>query len=85
MLNVDMIFLLTARVDTKAKADVHGIIGGIHVPFPVHHPDACTDKDSGVYPCPLKANTKFVYHHAVEVKALYPDVSKILFLVFSDT
>ncbi|OWF50428.1 ecdysteroid-regulated 16 kDa protein-like [Mizuhopecten yessoensis] len=60
--------------ETKATAEVKGLIAGVPVPFPLNNADACKYKPSGIAPCPLKPTKQYVYTHQVEVKSLYPKI-----------
>jgi len=63
----------TSKVAAKSlQAVVHGIVGGIPVPFHVPHSDACTD--SGVE-CPLKPGTAYEYSTTLPVLKSYPKLS----------
>lgn len=73
---------VTVTVDFKAPLDaakattaVHGIIGGIPVPFPLPGADACTG--CGLT-CPLKKGTSYEYHKVIEVKNVYPSVRLVV-------
>ena len=56
---------------TKATTVVHGVVGGIPVPFPVDNPDAC--KDCGMT-CPAASGSAVAYHSDIQVKTSYPKV-----------
>jgi Niemann-Pick C2 protein len=59
--------------DTKtAKSEVHGIIAGISIPFPLDNPDVCNG--CGVT-CPLLSGSLYTYKTHIEVKSGYPSVS----------
>jgi hypothetical protein len=57
------------------KADVHGIIQGLPVPWPLHDPDAC--HSSGLT-CPLQPGNNYHYTSAIQVLKSYPKVSSSL-------
>ena len=59
---------------SKATADVHGILAGIPVNFPIPNPDGC--KNSGLT-CPVKKDTVNTYKTNIFVKESYPEVSNI--------
>ena len=54
---------------TSGKTVVHGIIGGIPVPFPIANPDACTDMT-----CPVSSGSDVTYKNAIFVKEVFPKV-----------
>ncbi|KAJ7352964.1 Phosphatidylglycerol/phosphatidylinositol transfer protein [Desmophyllum pertusum] len=54
---------------TAGTTDVHGIISGIPVPFPVDNPDAC--KDHGIV-CPMIAGKTYTFKTVLPIKSLYP-------------
>jgi hypothetical protein len=58
--------------DNSVKADVHGIIQGLPVPWPLHDPDAC--HSSGLT-CPLQPGNNYHYTSNIEVLKSYPKVS----------
>ena len=57
------------------KAEVHGIIQGVPVPFPLHDPDAC--HLSGLT-CPLEPGNNYHYTATLPVLGSYPKVSSSL-------
>ena len=59
-------------VVTKVTTVVHGIIGGIPIPFPMEGTDGCVK--SGLT-CPLKGGVEVKYFKSLPVKTLYPSVS----------
>jgi hypothetical protein len=61
--------------DNSVKADVHGIIQGLPVPWPLHDPDAC--HSSGLT-CPLQPGNNYHYTSNIEVLKSYPKVSSSL-------
>lgn len=59
-------------VDSQAsKAVVHGIIAGVHVPFPIPNDDGCK---SGIQ-CPINKQKTYQYVATLPVKSEYPSVS----------
>ena len=55
-----------AEVDSEKYTSVlHGIIGGVPVPFPVNQ---------GLISGPIKANSKIVYKNSLKVEQSYPKV-----------
>lgn len=65
------IFII-GKAASSVTADVHGVIAGVPVPFPLSQPDGC--KNSGLT-CPLKAGTTYSYNNTIPVKRSYPSVS----------
>uniref|UniRef100_A0AAQ6IMR3 NPC intracellular cholesterol transporter 2 n=1 Tax=Anabas testudineus TaxID=64144 RepID=A0AAQ6IMR3_ANATE len=62
----------TSDVDSQAsKAVVHGIIAGVHVPFPIPNDDGCK---SGIQ-CPINKQKTYQYVATLPVKSEYPSVS----------
>jgi hypothetical protein len=57
------------------KADVHGVIQGLPVPWPLHDPDAC--HLSGLT-CPLQPGNNYHYTSNIQVLKSYPRVSSSL-------
>ena len=51
---------------------VHGILGGIPVPFPVPQPDAC---DKQGLTCPLTKDVAYTFKTKLPIKSSYPAVS----------
>lgn len=58
----------------KSTAVVHGIVGGIPIPFSIPVPDGCR---SGIQ-CPIKTGNTYNYQASLPVKTEYPSVSMIL-------
>ena len=63
---------------SSVSAVVHGVIGGASVPFPLPHPDGCTE--SGLT-CPLPTGSTLSYKQAIYVSKLYPSVSWVWLLM----
>ncbi|KDR22662.1 protein NPC2 homolog [Zootermopsis nevadensis] len=59
----------TSVTDNTVTADVHGIIQGIPIPWPVQNPDAC--KSSGLK-CPLEPGKNYHYTATFPIKTSYP-------------
>lgn len=57
---------------TKLTNIIHGIIGGIPVPFPYDHKNAC---DGCGLNCPISDGTDYVFHATLPVETAYPSVS----------
>jgi len=66
---------------TTSTAVVHGIIAGVHVPFPITNGDGCK---SGIE-CPIQKLQKYHYETALPVKSEYPSVSSACDLSFFKT
>ncbi|CAG0902038.1 unnamed protein product [Cyprideis torosa] len=56
----------------SAKSVVHGILGGIPIPFPLSEPDAC--KSGSLDVCPVTAGKGLVYKENLPIKTIYPPV-----------
>jgi len=66
----------TSLVETdKVKAVVHGIIGGVPLPFPFPHSDAC--QDSGLT-CPLHNGVNNTYTTTLPIQKSYPKIKVIV-------
>lgn len=60
------------EVESKKYTSVlHGIIGGVPVPFPV---------SQGLISGPINANSKIVYLNALKVEQSYPKVNLMYFM-----
>ncbi|CAG0885596.1 unnamed protein product [Darwinula stevensoni] len=57
--------------EDKPTVVVHGIIGGIPVPFHLPNADPC--KDSGIK-CPLKKKSTYIYSATLPVLPIYPKI-----------
>lgn len=65
----------TTSVNDEIKevtAIVHGVIMGIEMPFPLQHPDGCTNCGLS---CPLSKSAEYEYQATLEVLKSYPKVS----------
>ncbi|XP_074631776.1 NPC intracellular cholesterol transporter 2-like isoform X1 [Acropora palmata] len=71
---VEVIFKPT-EVVTSAKVVIHGIIGGMHFPFPFPHPNGC--KEHGLE-CPLKPNKEYTFKATLPVKRTYQDIKLVV-------
>ncbi|XP_020388862.1 NPC intracellular cholesterol transporter 2-like [Rhincodon typus] len=69
MYNVNVTFTSTTSSSTS-KADVHGILSGIPVPFHIPNSDGCK---SGIK-CPIQKNGRYSYVTSLPVKDIYPTV-----------
>ncbi|XP_060062997.1 NPC intracellular cholesterol transporter 2 homolog a-like [Ylistrum balloti] len=67
----------SSEEQTKAVANVHGVIAGVSVPFPVPNPDACQYSGSGIE-CPINATQSYTYTHLVPVKSVYPNLQLLV-------
>ncbi|XP_033638803.1 NPC intracellular cholesterol transporter 2-like [Asterias rubens] len=61
-----------SKTVTKATTVVHGVIGGLPIPFPTPYTDACAT--TGIK-CPLKPDTKNLYKGKLFVRKEYPQVN----------
>jgi len=66
------IYFTTSVVDNSVKADVHGIIQGLPIPWPLHDPNAC--HLSGLT-CPLQPGNNYNYTATFPVLKTYPKMS----------
>ncbi|XP_011445166.3 NPC intracellular cholesterol transporter 2 [Magallana gigas] len=74
--NVTMKVEFTSKIESKKYTSVlHGIIGGVPVPFPV---------SQGLISGPINANSKIVYLNALKVEQSYPKVSLVAKLEIRD-
>jgi hypothetical protein len=64
--------MLSGVTDNVVKAEVHGIIQGVPVPWPIHNPDAC--QSSGLT-CPLQPGNNYHYTASFPIQKSYPTVS----------
>nr|CAB3264419.1 epididymal secretory protein E1-like [Phallusia mammillata] len=67
----------TSSEITAAEANVHGIIAGIPVPFPLKVKDACKGGLSGLN-CPIPTGTISTYTATLPIQKLYPDIKVIV-------
>ncbi|XP_043930561.1 NPC intracellular cholesterol transporter 2 [Protopterus annectens] len=58
----------------KCNAIVHGIIGGLPIPFPIPEPDGCK---SGIS-CPVKSGNNYNYLTKMVVKSEYPSLKLVV-------
>ncbi|XP_039254592.2 NPC intracellular cholesterol transporter 2-like [Styela clava] len=61
----------TKTMVSAIGAKIYGVLGGVPVPFPFDHPDAC--EDSGLN-CPLQNATKATYTATLPIKSEYPAI-----------
>lgn len=74
---------ISAGNDVKSvKVALIGVIGGVPIPFPVPHPEACSYPPSKLV-CPLKANEKQKFHMALPVRKEYPAVCITLSMILT--
>ncbi|KAG8448933.1 hypothetical protein GDO86_015848 [Hymenochirus boettgeri] len=59
---------------TKTTAVVHGILGGVPIPFSIPEPDGCK---SGIS-CPLKTGQTYSYLTKLPIKTIYPCISLVV-------
>ncbi|XP_054709507.1 NPC intracellular cholesterol transporter 2-like [Uloborus diversus] len=53
------------------KAVVHGVVGGVSMPYPIPNSDAC--EEEGV-DCPIESGKTYSYGNEIEVRQSYPSV-----------
>ncbi|XP_049841780.1 NPC intracellular cholesterol transporter 2 homolog a-like [Schistocerca gregaria] len=71
--NVGITISFSVSEDTSdVKAIVHGILGGIPIPFHIPNPDAC--QNCGLT-CPLHKGGTYTYFEKLPIKRTYPQVS----------
>ncbi|XP_012260415.2 NPC intracellular cholesterol transporter 2 homolog a-like [Athalia rosae] len=71
--SMEIDFQTTENV-VDVKTVVHGTILVVPIRFPVPHPDACTDPNSGLS-CPLNKEGQYHYKSTFPVHTKYPAVS----------
>ncbi|XP_015179114.1 PREDICTED: protein NPC2 homolog [Polistes dominula] len=59
---------------SKIEAVIHGVIADVPIPFPLSHPDVCTNPESNIQ-CPLKKDTEYTYKAVLPVENTYPKLS----------
>ncbi len=67
-------FTTTESTD-QAFADVHGIVAGVPVEFPLPQKNAC---ESGSLSCPLAAKHTYLYEATLPILQVYPTISVIV-------
>ena len=70
--NCDFMFCLAATI-TQAKNVLHGIIGGVSVPFPVSPSDNCGNS----LQCPIQPGTTVMYTITLRCPGFAPAVSRM--------
>lgn len=66
--NITIVF--DSKTTSKTvKAVVHGVIGGVPLPFGLPKPDGCA---FGGLSCPLENGKSYTYSHSLEIKNSYP-------------
>lgn len=70
MATIALPFTPTSQIST-VKAEVHGIIGGVPIPFPLQNSDGC--RNSGLT-CPLVAGEQYTYQASLPVRKIYPSI-----------
>lgn len=58
----------------NSTAEVHGILAGIPVPFPIPEPDGCK---SGIS-CPIQKDKTYSYLNKLPVKSEYPSIKLVV-------
>ncbi|XP_072221226.1 NPC intracellular cholesterol transporter 2-like [Leuresthes tenuis] len=71
--SVNVTFVSDVESQTST-AVVHGIIAGVHVPFPIPNGDGCK---SGIE-CPIQKLQKYHYQTALPVKTEYPSIKLVV-------
>lgn len=69
------IIFTTTVVDSSVKADVHGIIQGVPIPWNIPSPDACVN--SGLT-CPLQPGQQYHYTKTFLILNAYPKMSLLV-------
>ncbi|XP_061898063.1 NPC intracellular cholesterol transporter 2-like [Entelurus aequoreus] len=64
----------SAVVSKTSKALVHGVIGGVPIPFPIPIQDGC---ESGIK-CPIQKEEGYHYVNALPVKTEYPAIKLVV-------
>ena len=72
---INLMLLFVDKEATQLKAVVHGIIGGVPLPFNPPNVDGCTD--SGIT-CPVGAGKTYTYTNSIPVLKTYPSVCSFL-------
>nr|CAH0105247.1 unnamed protein product [Daphnia galeata] len=74
--NLNLTVVFTSLEDTeKTKATVHGIIGGVPLPFPLPQADAC--ENSGLI-CPLSNGQNYTYTATIPISPAYPKIKVLV-------
>ncbi|XP_032798050.1 NPC intracellular cholesterol transporter 2 homolog a [Daphnia magna] len=74
--NANLTVVFTSLEDTdKTKASVHGIIGGVPLPFPLPQTDAC--QNSGL-DCPLSNGKNYTYTATIPISTAYPKIKVLV-------
>lgn len=63
---------LTDTDSKDLRAVLHGVLGGVSLPFPLSKPSACEHSD---IQCPIESGTTYDYRYDVDVRNQYPNVS----------
>ena len=68
----------SGKATSTLKCEIHGVVGGIPLPFPGGCPvvDACMDLSTGS--CPIAAGELFIYNMEMFIDSSYPAVSRTL-------
>nr|QBQ04002.1 MD2 domain protein general type [Hemigrapsus sanguineus] len=70
MATIKLPFTPTSQI-SAVKAEVHGILGGVPIPFPLPNSNACNM--SGLN-CPLVAGEQYTYQASLPIKRIYPSI-----------
>ncbi|PAA85750.1 hypothetical protein BOX15_Mlig024849g1 [Macrostomum lignano] len=65
----------SSEASTAVKSVVHGILGGIPVPFPLPDSNACNTMSPK---CPLATGSQYVYTNQLEVLQSYPSLAVLV-------
>lgn len=68
-------FITEGVIVKDAKAVVHGVVGGVPIPFPPPQVDGC--QKCGIS-CPLKKKTSYSYKTVLFVKKSYPSLKVVV-------
>ncbi|XP_069771573.1 uncharacterized protein [Narcine bancroftii] len=71
--DVNVTFVSLTASETS-KANVYGILSGIHLPFPLPIDDGCK---SGIQ-CPIRKNQKYNYLNSLQIKNEYPSIELVV-------
>ena len=67
----------TTESTSQLFADVHGIVAGVPVEFPLPQKDACEGGKSGIN-CPIKSGGNYTYVASLPILKAYPPISVIV-------
>ncbi|CAH1792715.1 unnamed protein product, partial [Owenia fusiformis] len=64
-----------SEVVKTVKANVHGVLSIIPVPFPLSNPDGCVNSN---LQCPLQAGKQYCYRSSIFVRPEYPKLKLVV-------